>query len=138
MDIGAVRDAIDTDGPIQVSSIHSVAESLILFLDSFPDPVIPYEHYPVCLEHCTHFANSKRALRSMDFSHRNVFKYICAFLREILSHSELNRSNAKFLSQVFGDVLLKPQLPEAGNVAKSTSKKRSLFVYQFLTNDYDE
>lgn len=138
MDIGAVRDAIDTDGPIRVSSVHSVAESLILFLDSFPEPVIPYEHYPVCLEHCTHFANSKRALRNMDFSHRNVFKYICGFLREILSHSELNRSNAKFLSQVFGDVLLKPQLPETGNVAKSTSKKRSLFVYQFLTNDYDE
>ena len=138
MDIGSVRDAIDTDGQIQVSSIHSVAESLILLLDSFPEPVIPTEHYGVCLEHCTHFANSKRVLKTMNFSHRNVFKYVCAFLREVLAHADKNRANAKFLSQVFGDVLLKPQLPEVGNVAKSTSKKRSLFVYQFLTNDYDE
>ena len=138
IDIGAVRDAVDTDTPIRVSSVHSVAESLILFLDSFPDPVIPYQHYPVCLEHCAHFANSRRALKNIDYSHRNVFKYVCAFLREILSHTEQNKSSAKFLSRVFGDVLLKPQLPEVGNIAKATSKKRSLFVYQFLTNDYDD
>ena len=138
MDIGAVRDALDTDSPIRVSSVHSVCEALVLFLDSFPEPVIPYDHYPICLEHCTHFANSKRALKNINFSHRNVFKYICTFLREILAHSEKNKSNAKFLSQVFGDVLLKPQQDEPANVTKYTSKKRSLFVYQFLSNEYDE
>ena len=136
MDIGAVRDAIDTDAPIRVSSVHSVAESLICFLDSLPEPVIPYDQFPACLEHCNHFTNSRAILRSIDFSHRSVFKYVCAFLREILAHSAVNRADAKKLSQIFGKVLLKPHLPEVG--AKSTLKKRSLFVVQFLQNDYDE
>lgn len=138
IDLGSVRDAIDTDTPIKVSSVHAVAESLIIFLDSFPEPVIPYSHYPICLEHCTHFANSKSALKNIDQAHRNVFKYLCAFLREVLAHSDRNRTSPKTLSQIFGDVLLKPQLPEVGNVAKSTSKKRAMFVYQFLTNYYDD
>ena len=138
MDIGSVRDALDTDSEIRVSSVHSVCEALVLFLDSLPEPVIPYDQYTECIEQCTHLANSKRTLKLIEFSHRNVFKYICAFLRELLRHSDTNRSNAKFLSQVFGDVLLKPRLPESGNGSKSSSKKRSLFVYQFLINEYDE
>ena len=70
--------------------------------------------------------------------HRNVFRYICAFLREILAHSDKNKSNAKILAQIFGDVLLKPQLPEVGPTAKGAYKKRQFFVYQFLTNDFDD
>ena len=138
LDIGAVRDAIDTDTDIRVASVHSVAESLILLLDSFSEPVIPYTAYAHCLEQCTHFTNSKTILRNIDMPHRNVFRYICAFLREILAHSDKNKSNAKILAQIFGDVLLKPQLPEVGPTAKSAYKKRQLFVYQFLTNDFDD
>jgi len=137
-DIGAVRDAIDTDQEIQVSSVHSVAESLVLFLDSFPEPVIPSPYYARCMETCAHFSNSKRVLQEIDFSHRTVFKYVCAFLREFLSHSQQNKSDAKFLAQVFGDVMLKPQLPEIGGSSKSSAKKRSMFLYQFLINDYDD
>ena len=83
-----------------MSSVHSVAESLILFLDSFPEPVIPSEYYSQCIEACAHFSNSKRVLQQLDFSHRTVFKYVCAFLREFLSHHQQNKSDAKFLAQV--------------------------------------
>ena len=38
-----------------------------------------------------------QVLSSIPTSHRNVFKYICAFLRKLLQHSATNKLDAKSL-----------------------------------------
>ena len=56
-EIRAIRDWLDTglpvDGPPNVS-IHSAAETLLLFLESLRIPIVPYNMYTQCLERYYH------------------------------------------------------------------------------------
>jgi len=41
-----------------------------------------------------------QVLATIPVSHRNVFKYICAFLRKLLQHSTSNKLDVKSLGQL--------------------------------------
>ncbi|ELT95411.1 hypothetical protein CAPTEDRAFT_130250 [Capitella teleta] len=100
-EIQLIRDCLDQGKPrLLPGSVHSVAEALLLFLEVLPEPVVPYEHYDLCLHVCDNFTQAKQVLQRLPTSHRNVFKYICAFLRELLKHSASNFLDARFLGEL--------------------------------------
>lgn len=61
-EFAAVRDSLDVGWPEEKvsESIHSVAEALLLLLDSFSEPLIPYSLYQKALDAGTHFTECKK------------------------------------------------------------------------------
>ena len=87
--------------------------------------------------------------------HRNAFVYVMAFLKEILSNSDMNKTDSKLLGKYYtgGDIvniilyytasLFGPVLLRSPNGKQSDKSKRTLsekkqkvaFLYQRLVND---
>ena len=80
-------------------SVYSVAEALMLFLEALAEPVIPFNMYNQCLEATPNFQLSKEVVNSLPIYHRNVFNYLMDFLKELLTHSEDNKLDAKTLGK---------------------------------------
>lgn len=83
-----IRDCLDT-GMIDhlCANNHSVAEALLLFLESLPEPVICYSAYHSCLECSGSHTASKQVISTLPTFHKNVFSYLMAFLQELLKNS---------------------------------------------------
>lgn len=142
-EIRQIRNVLDTttkglDHIGRGIQIHSVAETLLIFLDSLPEPVVPYSLYDRCLE-SSNFKQAQEVLELMPACHKNVFKYICAFLREFVSLSNKNQSDVRVLAHIFGAVLLKPADESTGYQTMSLSaeenNKKATFVQRFIQND---
>uniref|UniRef100_A0A668A152 phosphoinositide 5-phosphatase n=1 Tax=Myripristis murdjan TaxID=586833 RepID=A0A668A152_9TELE len=87
-----IIDCLDTTG-----CNHSVAEALLIFLEALPEPVVCYELYQRCLE-CSHDSRlCKQLISQLPRAHRNVFRYLLAFLRELLKHSHNNNLTASLI-----------------------------------------
>ncbi|CAC5418119.1 INPP5B_F [Mytilus coruscus] len=77
-EIQQIRDCLDTGTPDKIpGSIHSIAEGLLLFLESLPDPVIPKSVHRRCLECSNNYLLCKQIIMQIPEYHRNVFKYLC-------------------------------------------------------------
>uniref|UniRef100_A0A672NIA1 phosphoinositide 5-phosphatase n=1 Tax=Sinocyclocheilus grahami TaxID=75366 RepID=A0A672NIA1_SINGR len=99
-DLQSIIDCLDTSIPESIpGSNHSVAEVLLIFLEALPEPVLCYELYHRCLE-CSHDSRlCKQVNMDLPRAHRNVFRYLMAFLRELLKHSIDNNLNANLLGE---------------------------------------
>lgn len=149
-EIQQIRDCLDTGVPEKIpGSIHSIAEALLLFLESLPDPVIPKSVHKRCLECSNNYLLCKQIIHQIPEYHRNVFRYLTSFLKELLSRSQNNNLDIKFLASLFGDVFLRPDhlsLPSYSDksgrnvrsMAKEEEMKRAAFVYHFLSNNMDD
>ncbi|XP_069133759.1 inositol polyphosphate 5-phosphatase OCRL-like isoform X2 [Argopecten irradians] len=150
-DVAKIRDCLDTGVPDTIpGSIHSVAATLLLFLKCLPDPVIPCSVYQRCLECSRNYMLCKQVIAQIPECHRNVFRYLCAFLRELLTHTSDNNLDVKLLATTFGKIFLRPppspvpskrlrSVREESPVGKGEEDMmRAAFVYHFLTNEYDE
>ncbi|KAJ7310256.1 hypothetical protein JRQ81_007154 [Phrynocephalus forsythii] len=104
-----IIECLDTSIPETIpGSNHSVAEALLIFLEALPEPVICYELYQRCLE-CSHDSRlGRQVICQLPRSHRNVFRYVMAFLRELLKYSESNNVSANMLATLFASLLLRP------------------------------
>ncbi|XP_074161302.1 LOW QUALITY PROTEIN: type II inositol 1,4,5-trisphosphate 5-phosphatase [Sminthopsis crassicaudata] len=127
-----IRDCLDTGMLDTLSgSNHSVAEALLLFLESLPEPVICYNFYDTCLECSSNFPLSKQIISTLPTCHKNVFNYLMAFLRELLNNSMKNHLDEKILASTFGSLLLRsPAGHQKPDVAEK--KKAQDFIQQFL------
>ncbi|XP_063954491.1 inositol polyphosphate 5-phosphatase OCRL-like isoform X2 [Lytechinus pictus] len=145
----AIRDFLDTGFPEEIpGSIHSVAESLLVFLASLREPVIPYKFYQKCLDGANNFTLCKQIMKQLPRCHRNVFKYLTALIRELLMHSDDNRLDAKTLATIFGELFLRcpPEDKEKEDASvrnrttnrQQITRKKATFVYQFIINEYDD
>lgn len=143
-----IRDALDArlDGHLP-GSVHSMAEALLLFLDALPEPVVPYACYQRCLDCSNNFVLAKQVVSQMTPEvHRHTFLYLVCFLKELLTHANDNRLDAKLLANVFGPVLLRPKAHAALEPGTSPwdtrrdtdERKKATFVYHFLMNDYSD
>ncbi|PIK36030.1 putative inositol polyphosphate 5-phosphatase OCRL-1 [Apostichopus japonicus] len=121
----------------------------MLFLESLRDPVIPFAYYHKCLEASNNFTLCKQVLKKIPRSHRNVFKYLAAFIRELLLHNDDNKMDPKTLATHFGELFLRAPPAEREKetqmatstrrtVGQQRSRKKASFMYQFILNEYDD
>ncbi|KAK7476272.1 hypothetical protein BaRGS_00032465, partial [Batillaria attramentaria] len=97
-EIQQIRDALDTGVPeVLPGSVHSVAESLLLFLECLAEPVIPFNFYNQCLAASNNLLLSKQVLSIIPDYHKNTFHYMCEFLKEVLKYSDENGLDIKFI-----------------------------------------
>lgn len=129
-----IRDCLDTGMIDNLSaSNHSVAEALLLFLESLPEPVICHSAYHNCLECSGNYTASKQVISTLPTFHKNVFNYLMAFLQELLKNSTKNHLDENILASIFGSLLLRnPAGHQKLEIAEK--KKAQEFVHQFLCN----
>ncbi|XP_036727189.1 type II inositol 1,4,5-trisphosphate 5-phosphatase isoform X3 [Balaenoptera musculus] len=129
-----IRDCLDSGMIDNLSaSNHSVAEALLLFLESLPEPVICYSVYHNCFECSGNLTASKQVIATLPACHRNVFIYLMAFLQELLKNSAKNHLDGNILASIFGSLLLRnPAGHQKLEVAEK--KKAQEFIHQFLCN----
>ncbi|KFM68462.1 Type II inositol-1,4,5-trisphosphate 5-phosphatase, partial [Stegodyphus mimosarum] len=145
-EIEKIRDKLDS-GIYEFGScsVHSVAEAFLLFLEALAEPVIPYEFYYKSLDCSNNFISCRNVVNEIPRIHRSVFRYIVAFLREILNHGTLNRLDGKLLATIFGGILLREPINDTQNSAaykkvnqQATERKKATFIFHFLMNDFDD
>ncbi|XP_035223221.1 inositol polyphosphate 5-phosphatase OCRL-like [Stegodyphus dumicola] len=145
-EIEKIRDKLDS-GIYEFGScsVHSVAEAFLLFLEALAEPVIPYEFYYKSLDCSNNFISCRNVVNEIPRIHRSVFRYIVAFLREILNHGTLNRLDGKLLATIFGGILLREPINDTQNSAaykkvnqQVTERKKATFIFHFLMNDFDD
>ncbi|XP_044731936.1 inositol polyphosphate 5-phosphatase OCRL isoform X2 [Chrysoperla carnea] len=131
-----VRDWLDSDGPDPPPThAYVVAEALLLFLLCTPEPVIPHRLLNQCIASGPTYAHCKQIVSQLPEVERNVFLYVCLFLQELLHYSADNGADAKTLSTIFGDVLLRSPIP---NPKPQASRSKAEFVHHFLVNDHSD
>ncbi|KAK7107287.1 inositol polyphosphate 5-phosphatase OCRL-like isoform X2 [Littorina saxatilis] len=144
-EIQQIRDCLDTGEPeVLPGSVHSAAESLLLFLECLAEPVIPFSVFQQCLSASNNLLLSKQVLSQIPDYHKNTFHYLCEFLKEMLKYSEMNGLEIKFVATIFGEVLLRAP-PSASKElgsqrarrhrAQEEEAKKAAFMYHFLSND---
>ncbi|XP_074658633.1 inositol polyphosphate 5-phosphatase OCRL-like isoform X2 [Tubulanus polymorphus] len=145
-EIQKIRDSLDTGLPEVIpGSIHSISEALLVLLDSLSEPVIPYNYYQKCLDHCTNYPITRQLISVLPPIHRNVFRYICAFLRKLLEFTMYNNLDVHCLASLFGAVILRAPLESRKQLRVTASanrmktheseKKKTTFMSNFLIND---
>ncbi|XP_014209022.1 inositol polyphosphate 5-phosphatase OCRL-1 [Copidosoma floridanum] len=145
-EILAIRDWLDigSQDPMP-GSVHSVAEALLLLLDSTSEPLVPYNLHSVCLTAATNYLQCKQLVMQLPEIRRTVFLYICAFLQELLNHTQDNGLDAKTLASLFGSFFLRdPPRSREDRIQRSKviqatfDRKKAAFVYHFLVNDQSD
>ncbi|XP_064897495.1 type II inositol 1,4,5-trisphosphate 5-phosphatase isoform X2 [Columba livia] len=134
-EFGQIRDCLDKGmHDTLLGSNHSVAEALLVFLDSLPEPVVCTSVYGHCLSGSSSYALSQQAISSMPECHKKVFNYLMEFLQELLKNSRRNRLDANILAGIFSGVLLRP--PPGCAVPGLTEKKKAQnFILHFLLQE---
>ncbi|XP_037080342.1 type II inositol 1,4,5-trisphosphate 5-phosphatase-like [Pollicipes pollicipes] len=142
-EVQLIREALDTTLPETLpGSIHSVAEALLLFLASLPEPVIPSDYVVQCMESSDNFIQSKHIVSQLPPHHKNVFTYICTFLREVVTKAPRDGGlEATALAKIFGGVLIRSPSAawlQRNNMSLQTlDRRKTTFVYHFLVNEID-
>eukprot|EP00048_Salpingoeca_helianthica_P022785 m.20360 g.20360 ORF g.20360 m.20360 type:complete len:907 (+) comp7810_c0_seq1:39-2759(+) len=153
-DIWATIDCLDTGLPIPDSTdIHSVAETLVRFLDGLPEPVVPPSLYRRCLECAGSLVLCRGVISELPAVSQSVFIYLMAFLRELLKQTHRpttvsamvpddNHVTPDKLALLFGSLLLRPAsrnpgertfaVPTGGSLEAMQSKKQAAFIHHFL------
>uniref|UniRef100_A0A8D2QGD8 phosphoinositide 5-phosphatase n=1 Tax=Zonotrichia albicollis TaxID=44394 RepID=A0A8D2QGD8_ZONAL len=127
-----IRDCLDT------GINHSVAEALLLFLESLPEPVIccRFSLTYQCPIKMWGFFSPPQIIADLPVFHRNVFEYLMAFLRELLKNSGKNHLDVNILASVFGGLLLRPP-PDHPTPDIAEKRKAQQFIQQFLVREED-
>lgn len=138
-ELQSIIDCLDTSIPDIVPGCnHSVAEALLIFLEALPEPVVCYELYQRCLE-CAHDSRlCKQLISQLPRAHRNVFRYLMAFLKELLKHSHNNNLTASLLATLFASLLIRPPPNLAGRQTSHDRQKGIDFVLGFLMAGEEE
>ncbi|XP_059488840.1 type II inositol 1,4,5-trisphosphate 5-phosphatase isoform X3 [Neocloeon triangulifer] len=120
-------------------SVHSVAEALLLLLESTAEPVVPFSLHAKCLDASSNYAQSKEIVNQLPVHRKNVFLYLCSFLQELLNYSNRNGLDAKTLATLFGGVFLR-EPPRTSNMQRqqAADRKKASFVYNFLVNSHTD
>uniref|UniRef100_A0A8C6K4A4 phosphoinositide 5-phosphatase n=1 Tax=Nothobranchius furzeri TaxID=105023 RepID=A0A8C6K4A4_NOTFU len=132
-ELQSIIDCLDTSIPDSLPGCnHSVAEALLIFLEALPEPVLCYELYQRCLD-CSHDSRlCKQLISQLPRAHRNVFRYLMAFLRELLKHSTNNNLTASLVATLFASLLIRPP-PNLMSRQTSHDRQKAIdFILGFL------
>ncbi|CAK9797954.1 Type II inositol 1,4,5-trisphosphate 5-phosphatase [Anthophora plagiata] len=147
-EIIAIRDWLDnwSQDPMP-GSVYSVAEALLLLLESTAEPLIPYNLHSVCLSAATNYSQCKQIVMQLPETRRAVFVYICYFLQELLKHTQDNELDAKTLATLFGSIFLRDPPRSRGDrkmrsrtqiIQATIDRKKAAFVNHFLVYDQSD
>eukprot|EP00095_Tigriopus_kingsejongensis_P009757 maker-scaffold422_size175911-snap-gene-0.33 protein:Tk09757 transcript:maker-scaffold422_size175911-snap-gene-0.33-mRNA-1 annotation:"type ii inositol- -trisphosphate 5-phosphatase" len=146
-DILTIRDWLDTGLPVDKPevAIHSAAETLLLFLESLREPIIPFNMYGRCLDSSSNYLQCKQIISQLPMQHKNVFNYLSAFLREVIRHSAQNGIDPKIMATLFASIFLRdPPGTNFGTGLRARTNQQLLdhrkarFIYHFLVNEPDD
>ncbi|XP_055368394.1 inositol polyphosphate 5-phosphatase OCRL isoform X2 [Betta splendens] len=132
-ELQSIIDCLDTSIPDSIPGCnHSVAEALLIFLEALPEPVLCYELYQRCLD-CSHDSRlCKQLIAQLPRAHRNVFRYLMAFLKELLRHSHNNNLTASLIASLFASLLIRPPPNLVGRQTQHDRQKAIDFILGFL------
>uniref|UniRef100_A0A5F9C9I5 Inositol polyphosphate 5-phosphatase OCRL n=1 Tax=Oryctolagus cuniculus TaxID=9986 RepID=A0A5F9C9I5_RABIT len=134
-----IIDSLDTSIPETIpGSNHSVAEALLIFLEALPEPVICYELYQRCLDSAHDPRICRQVISQLPRCHRNVFRYLMAFLRELLKFSEYNNVSANMIATLFTSLLLRPPPNIMARQTPSDRQRAIQFILGFLLGSEDD
>ncbi|NWZ05909.1 OCRL phosphatase, partial [Agelaius phoeniceus] len=134
-----IIDCLDTSIPETIpGSNHSVAEALLIFLEALPEPVICYELYQRCLEGSHSSRLCRQVILQLPSCHRNVFRYLMSFLRELLKYSEDNNISATMIAALFSSLLLRPPPNLMARQTQQDRQRAINFLYSFLLSGDEE
>uniref|UniRef100_A0AAX7VNK5 phosphoinositide 5-phosphatase n=1 Tax=Astatotilapia calliptera TaxID=8154 RepID=A0AAX7VNK5_ASTCA len=132
-ELQSIIDCLDTSIPDSIPGCnHSVAEALLIFLEALPEPVVCYELYQRCLDCSNDTRLCKQLISQLPRAHRNVFRYLMAFLKELLKHSQNNNLTASLLATLFASLLIRPPPNFVGRQTSHERQKAIDFVLGFL------
>uniref|UniRef100_H3AMU7 phosphoinositide 5-phosphatase n=1 Tax=Latimeria chalumnae TaxID=7897 RepID=H3AMU7_LATCH len=134
-----IIEILDTSIPETIPATnHSVAEALLIFLDALPEPVVCYELYCRCLE-CAHDSRlCRQVISHLPRCHKNVFRYLMAFLRELLNYTDSNNLNANMLATLFASLLLRPPPNLIVRQTQNDRQRTIDFILGFIIGIEDE
>jgi len=136
-----IRDCLDSGEPFTniTFSIHSMAETLIRFLESLVEPVVPFNMYQQALDASSSPVSCKTLVSHLPAVNYNVFFYLISFLIEALSHNQDNKLSPDQLAIIFSTVFLRPsplspqsQYPPDAAIVK---KKADLILHFLISKD---
>uniref|UniRef100_A0A8C5BVX6 phosphoinositide 5-phosphatase n=1 Tax=Gadus morhua TaxID=8049 RepID=A0A8C5BVX6_GADMO len=134
-----IIDCLDTSIPDAIPGCnHSVAEALLIFLEALPEPVVCYELYQRCLEGSHDSRLCKQLVSQLPRAHRNVFRYLMAFLRELLKHSHSNNLTASLIANLFASLLIRPPPNMVGRQTPQERQRGIDFILGFLMGGDEE
>ncbi|XP_028923094.1 inositol polyphosphate 5-phosphatase OCRL isoform X1 [Ornithorhynchus anatinus] len=134
-----IIDCLDTSIPETIpGSNHSVAEALLIFLEALPEPVICYELYQRCLDYAHDTRLCRQVISQLPRCHRNVFRYLMAFLRELLKYSEDNNVSTNMIATLFTSLLLRPPPNLVTRQTQSDRQRAIQFIMGFLLGGDEE
>ncbi|XP_005412647.2 PREDICTED: rho GTPase-activating protein 22 [Chinchilla lanigera] len=118
------------------TDVHTVASLLKLYLRELPEPVIPfarYEDFLSCAQLLTKDEGEgtlelAKQVRNLPQANYNLLKYICKFLDEVQSHSDVNKMSVQNLATVFGPNILRPQMEDPLTIMEGTSLVQHLMT----------
>uniref|UniRef100_A0A8C7MK41 phosphoinositide 5-phosphatase n=1 Tax=Oncorhynchus kisutch TaxID=8019 RepID=A0A8C7MK41_ONCKI len=117
---------------------HSVAEALLIFLEALPEPVVCYEHYQRSLD-CSHDSRlCKQLISQLPRAHRNVFRYLMAFLKELLKYAHNNNLTANLIATLFASLLIRPPPNMVGRQTAQDRQRAIDFILGFLMGGDEE
>lgn len=106
-EVETLKECLDTGAEFPGDvSVHSVAQTLIVFFENLKEPVFPTgltEQYNDSIDLADWVEES---LNHLSPAHYNVFMYLVAFLRELLKHSAANGLSANQLVLIFAGCLM--------------------------------
>ncbi|XP_050533288.1 inositol polyphosphate 5-phosphatase OCRL isoform X2 [Daktulosphaira vitifoliae] len=138
-----IRNWLDTgSSEVMPGSVHSVAETLLILLDSTSEPIIPFNLHSACLSAVSNYNQCKQIISQLPERSKNVFLYLCAFLQELLNHVNDNDLDVKTIASVFGEIFIRDpprsRLDKSGQFRNAMSRKKTSFLYHFLVNDQSD
>ncbi|XP_064206561.1 inositol polyphosphate 5-phosphatase OCRL-like isoform X2 [Anguilla rostrata] len=134
-----IIECLDTSIPETIpGSNHSVAEALLIFLEALPEPVLCYELYQRCIDWSPDNRQCRQLITQLPRAHRNVFRYLMAFLRELLKFSHQNNLTPSLIAPLFASLLIRPPPNLMGRQTPQDRQKAIDFILGFLMAGDDE
>nr|XP_031316847.1 rho GTPase-activating protein 22 isoform X3 [Camelus dromedarius] len=112
------------------TDVHTVASLLKLYLRELPEPVVPfarYEDFLSCAQLLTKDEGEgtlelAKQVSSLPLVNYNLLRYICKFLDEVQSHSDVNKMSVQNLATVFGPNILRPQIEDPVTIMEGNGR----------------
>lgn len=105
-EIEQIKECLDTGTAFPCISVHSMAECLLIFLQSLHTPVLSLDFLDTNSQTHNLGLEADQALNTMTPSQYNTFTYLTCFMREVLKSSENNKISLASMVVLFSSCIM--------------------------------